>query len=335
MSTFKSYFSKNNTIVAKDSVNTARNPITELFYGKEPTTSCKYTGLSGDSCGGRTGHTLDNSGKFSRFIFDLNLNDVISKVNNGCINLSGGTGATHTLKMTNTSMFDQTLLNDKLIDGKRRASSFTLLLFRSSGITWDEGVGYDYQQYGGRFEPEFDESYGTRPSNWYSATTLTPWSTQGVYDNQDNTTFTVVNSQDFDQGNENISMDITNEINNRLTGNTPNTGITYGIAYTGTLENLTGLTESYSVGFFTRHTQTFYEPYLETSYDDYITDDRERFYLNKTNKIFLYTNTEGTPKNLDSLPQVTIYDCDDAVYSSMTATNLTCGVVLCRVCCYR
>ena len=87
MSTFKSYFSKNNTIVAKDSVNTARNPITELFYGKEPTTSCKYTGLSGDSCGGRTGHTLDNSGKFSRFIFDLNLNDVISKVNNGCINL--------------------------------------------------------------------------------------------------------------------------------------------------------------------------------------------------------------------------------------------------------
>lgn len=326
MSTFKSYFSKNNTIVAKDSVNTARNPITELFYGKEPTTTCKYTGLSGDSCGGRTGYTLDNSGKFSRFIFDINLDDVISKVNNGCINLSGGTGATHTLKMTNTSMFDQSLLNDKLVDGKRRASSFTLLLFRSSGITWDEGVGYDYQQYGGRFEPEFDESFGERPSNWYSATTLTPWSTQGVYDNQDNTTFTIVNSQDFDQGNENISMDITNEINDRLTGGTPNTGITYGIAYTGTLENLTGLSESYSVGFFTRHTQTFYEPYLETSYDDYIADDRERFYLNKTNKLFLYTNTKGTPKNLDSLPQVTIYDCDDAVYSSMTATNLTCGV---------
>ncbi len=326
MSIFKSYFSKNNTVVTKDSVNTARNPITELFYGKEPISSCKYTGVSADTCGGRTGYTSDNSGRFSRFIFDLNVDDLISKVNSGCVNLSGGTGTTHTLKMTNTSLFDKTLLNDKLIDGKRRASSFTLLLFRSSGITWDEGVGYDYQPVGGRFEPEFDESYGTRPSNWYSATTLTPWTYEGIYNNNNNASFTVVNSQNFDQGNENISMDITNEINDRLTGGTPNTGITYGIAYTGTLENLTGLTESYSVGFFTRHTQTFYEPYLETSYDDYIGDDRERFYINKTNRIFLYTNTLGNPNNLDILPQVTIYDCDDVVYTSMTATNLTCGV---------
>ena len=135
-----------------------------------------------------------------------------------------------------------------------------------------------------------------------------------------------MNSQTFDQGDENISMDMTNEINDRLSGGTPNTGITYGIAYTGVLENLSGLSESYSVGFFTRHTQTFYEPYLETKYDDYISDDRERFYLNKTNRLFLYTNTLGIPTNLDSLPQVTAYDCDDAVFSSMTATNLTCGV---------
>jgi|TARA_R110000744_G_scaffold3269_3_gene12655 hypothetical protein len=326
MSIFKSYFEKNNTIVAKDSVNTARNPITELFYGKEPITSCKHTGISDDTCGGRTGYTTDNSGRFSRFIFDLNLGDVLSKVNSGCINLSGGTGATHTLKMTNTSLFDKTLLNDKLIDGKRRASSFTLLLFRSSGLTWDEGVGYDYQEYGGTFAPEYDETYGIRPSNWYSATTLSPWTYQGVYNNTNNATFTVVNSQTFDQGNENISMDITNEINDRLSGGTPNTGITYGIAYTGALENLTGLTETYNVGFFTRHTQTFYEPYLETRYDDYIRDDREKFYHNKTNRLFLYTNTVGNPTNLDTLPQVTIYDCDEAVFTSMTATNLTCGV---------
>ena len=57
MSIFKSYFSKNNTIVSKETVNTARNPITELFYGKDPVNSCKYTGMIGDSCGGRTGYT--------------------------------------------------------------------------------------------------------------------------------------------------------------------------------------------------------------------------------------------------------------------------------------
>ena len=79
MSTFKSYFSKNNTIVAKDTVNTARNPITEIFYGKEPIRSCRYTGVNTDTCGGRTGHTTHNMGRFSRFIFDLNLDDTHSK----------------------------------------------------------------------------------------------------------------------------------------------------------------------------------------------------------------------------------------------------------------
>ena len=100
MSSLKSYFSKNNTIIAKTSVNTGRNPVSELFYGSEPIRSCKYTGNSGDTCGGRTGHTADNIGRFSRFIFDLDLNDISAKVGDGCVNLSGGTGTTHTLKMT-------------------------------------------------------------------------------------------------------------------------------------------------------------------------------------------------------------------------------------------
>ena len=54
----------------------------------------------------RTGFTADNIGRFSRFLFDLNLDDLTNKVNSGCINLSGGTGSTHTLRMTNTSSFD-------------------------------------------------------------------------------------------------------------------------------------------------------------------------------------------------------------------------------------
>ena len=326
MSIIKSYFNKNNTIVAKSLVNSGKNPVTELFYGDKPLRGCKWTGTPSDVCGGRTGHTSDNSGRFSRLIFDLNLDDTINKVNSGCINLSGGTGTTHTLKMTNTSSFDTNLLNDKLVNGKRRASSFSLFLWRVSGTSWDEGVGYDVKRAPGIFEPEFDEPYSQRPSNWYSATTLTPWPTQGIYDNTNSGTYTLIDTQNFGDGNENINFNMTDEINNRLTGATPHTGITYGVSFTSTLENLTGLSESYSVGFFTRHTQTFYEPYLETQYDDYIGDSRNQFYLNKTNRLFLYTNTGGIPTNLDVLPQVTIYDCDSSVYSSMTATNLTCGV---------
>jgi hypothetical protein len=325
MSFFKSYFSKNNTIVSKDTVNTGQNPITEIFYGGS-SNPCNFTGLSADTCNGSTGYSVNNKALYSRFLFDVNLDTILDKVNSGCVNLSGGTGATHTLQMTNTSSFDVGLLNDKLVTGVRRASSFSLILFKISGMTWDEGVGYDYSVTPAKFEPDYDTTYTERPSNWYSATSLNAWVNQGVYDNTDTSTFTLVDTQNFDQGNENISFNMTNDINDRLTGATPNTGITYGVAFTGTLENITGLTESYSVGFFTRHTQTFYEPYLETQYDDYIGDDRNRFYLDKTNRLFLYTNTLGVPTNLDNLPFVTIYDCDDVVYTSMTATNLTCGV---------
>jgi hypothetical protein len=76
---------------------------------------------------------------------------------------------------------------------------------------------------------------------------------------------------------------ISNEINNILYGSL--TGVTgWGIAYVPEIENITGLTETYSVGYFTRHTQTFYQPFLQTDYDDLIEDDRNTFVVNKTNK---------------------------------------------------
>ena len=60
--------------------------------------------------------------------------------------------------MTNTSHFDDTLMNDGiLVDGTRRATSFELMLFKSStGSSWSEGVGYDYLVSDGMFAPEFD-----------------------------------------------------------------------------------------------------------------------------------------------------------------------------------
>ncbi|MFN9956143.1 MAG: hypothetical protein ACK55I_23860, partial [bacterium] len=60
--------------------------------------------------------------------------------------------------------------------------------------------------------------------------------------------------------------------------------------------------------FFTRHTQTFYEPFLETNYDDLIEDDRNSFSLGKTNKLYLYIYEDGDFKNLDNPPLVTISD---------------------------
>ena len=124
-----------------------------------------------------------------------------------------------------------------------------------------------------------------------------------VYDNKNGGTFpysalTIVDTQHFEFGDEDIEFDMTSEINDLLNGGIPNS-VGWGIAYLPAVENLSGTTGSYSVGFFTRHTQTFYEPFLETTYNDLIQDDRSSFSLGKTNKLYLYSYEEGNFQNLD------------------------------------
>ena len=108
--------------------------------------------------------------------------------------------------------------------------------------------------------------------------------------------------------------------------NSVTSAYTYGVAFIPAFENLTGLTEAYSVGFFSRHTQTFYEPFLETYIDDTIIDDRGNFNLGCSNRLFLYVyDCDGNPVCLDYDPTVTILDCLGVTSASYTATSLTCG----------
>jgi hypothetical protein len=199
-----------------------------------------------------------------------------------------------------------------------RATSFDLILFRIPFINdepnlpqiWDEGVGYDYADL--VYEIKNDKNFSDRPSNWYQTTTIGTWTEPGIYNNKNQgnvnySALTIVDIQHFEFGNENISFDMTDEINSILNGSLPNIS-GWGIAFKPQVENLTGLTENYEVQFFTRHTQTFYEPYLETSYNDLIEDDRNLFTLGKTNKLYLYLFDNGNPINLDSTPNVDILD---------------------------
>jgi len=113
-------------------VNTGRNPVLQLNFGSSDL-------------------LIPNYG-YTRFIFDLDLQLLQDKINTGEISTGCTSAMTHTLQMTNTSTFDEELLNTDMSDGRRRASSFDLILFRiprTSGDTgdpqyWDEGVGYDF-----------------------------------------------------------------------------------------------------------------------------------------------------------------------------------------------
>jgi hypothetical protein len=330
MSIHRSYFNRNNTIQYNSFTNTGKSPWTELYFGS-----------ANDS--------ISPSG-FSRFIFDLDLSSLTEKFSNKTISTgcTGFSGITHTLRMTNTSSFDNELLNDTTSTGRRRATSFDLILFRiplTSGSTgnaqsWDEGVGYDYYNItktlntsNGLLTPialPQDKSSSQRPSNWFQTTTLSGWSTNGIYNNTtggnvDYSDLIIVDTQHFEFGNEDIEFNMTNEINQYLTGST--SGFTgWGIAYLPQLENLTGLTENYSVGFFTRHTQTFYDPFLETVYDDLINDDRNAFYAKKYNKLYLYSYINGEPTNLDEVPIATLSIASDDGYGSYTGCLKTVGV---------
>ena len=116
----------------------------------------------------------------------------------------------------------------------------------------------------------------------------------------------------------NIEMDMTDEVNSLITGGTTNYG--YGIAFVPPIEEIITAPSQY-VGFFTRHTQTYYQPFLETIYNDPIKDDRKNFYKNKNNKLYLYSNVGGEPTNLDNNPSVTIYDNEGNVFSAITSAQ--------------
>lgn len=234
--------------------------------------------------------------------------------------------------MTNTSSFDKELLNDKTSQGRRRATSFDLVLFRipkTSGSTgssqlWDSGVGYDYYDVGAKYET--DKSFSQRPSNWFQRTTVKSWSEPGLYDNTNSKNIsglnfsglTIIGTQHFEFGDEDISIDMTNEINGIIDGSI--TGVTgWGIAFYPDVENITGMTENYSVGFFSPYTQTFFEPFLETTYDDLILDNRNAFYANTDNSLYLYSYVNGNPINFDSNPTVDVLDSAGDPVSGFTS----------------
>lgn len=278
MSYFRSYFEKNNTIIKNSQVNTAKNPTTEIFYG---------------------------SG-FSKFLFKVDFTDLLSKVNNGEYVVTNGT--THTLHLTNTIFGDETFLGAKRGTGRQRTNSFDLILFEIPEF-WDEGLGFDYEDGGYDFTTgnvTFDE----RPSNWYNRTTLNEWTAEGVYSNSP----TIIDTVHFDNGNEDINLDITQYVNSVLTGTTTHgLGLAFAIVY----QDLTPEVDR-SVAFFTKYTQTFFEPYVESFFDDRIDDDRNNFIEKVNQNLYLYITKGSNSHDLDILPTVDILDSTGSVISGLS-----------------
>jgi hypothetical protein len=298
MSRFRSYFSKNNTLIEDNRTNNSQNPVCEVSYG--------------------TINTL-----VSRFIFDLDLTDLQAKVDAGTYTQSNITS--HTLNLTNTIRYIPELVGGRYVDTETdRAASFSLELFNVVE-DWDEGNGYDFVY--------SDEEFPLIPwqaSNWFDRKTGVAWTDEGAFTTgatgasgiTGNTL--VLATQAFEDGSENISIDISDYVNAQLfTGTTGFTATTFGLGlkFTDNLEVLE-TEDRKAVAFHVKDTHTFYEPYVETLIDDSISDDRNYFYMDKDNELFLYAKAGNSATNV-TVSAVTIIDYTGAVVSVATGSSIS------------
>ena len=301
MQVTKTYASKSNTISRDEEyVNMGLNPVMELNYGKMLTRGMIY---------------FDHN-KVKQMVEDKIYPD-INKLH-------------HTLKMTNCSSIEykgetRPCMDSTLQGNKLRVGSFDLIFFFIP-YEWDEGKGFDFVE--DLFRGDHS-AFSTDGSSWKKFRNFFKWDEDGIYTTEhlsrelDLFTHPEGNKSDiifaykhFDKGNEDLELDVTDVFNKFITGELCNYG--FGIAFAPSYENVEGQKMSSYVGFFTNHTNSYFEPYIETTYDEIIEDDRTNFYLDKHNKLYFYASVGGSFVNLDKLPTCTILD---AVYEVKQASK--------------
>lgn len=307
MSIFRSYFSKNNTLISRNRTNNSQNPVTEISYG---TTNADV----------------------SRFIFDVDLQPLINKINSG--EISQDSIQSHKLVLTNTIASRPNLIGDTIpISDVRRAASFTLEFFNIDQ-EWDEGNGYDFV-----YQDEQFPLIPQQASNWFDRKTGISWTYEGAYTGIVGTGLTtnvLFGAQDFPKGNENIEIDLTDYFNQRIasgntidystfdTGYTATTlGVSYGIGikHTDEIESIQDI-ERRGVAFFAKNTNTFYEPYIETTYTQEIQDDRNFFYMDNDNDLFFTYVKSGQLSNV-TINSVEIYDYNNILIETIPSSGVT------------
>jgi hypothetical protein len=304
MSVFRSYFKKNNTLIDNNLTNNSQNPVTEVSYGtfnKQP----------------------------SRFILEIDFEDLQKRIADGLINPNRI--VKHVLHMTNTISYAPQYLGKKSYSANiERASSFELDLFNVDE-DWDEGSGYDFL-YNDTIYPYVDvlDKQTIDPAcNWYYRKTNVLWTNQGAYLTGETQ---IIGTQRFEKGNENLEIDVTDYINQRLfgigyTGTSAFTGASYGLGVKFAEYIESGETEfRQAVAFHAKCTNTWYEPYIETIIDDRIVDDRNYFYLDKDNELYLYVNVGNTKDYTVSVDKVEIYDNHGALVDTISGITGVTGI---------
>jgi hypothetical protein len=289
----RSYLKSQATLIRNSYTNNSRNPIIELTYA-----------------GGQNSATT----KISRYVFKYDLTDLIEKIDNNEIKQQNI--QSHKITFTNCINLSDEYVGKNFLNLKR-ASGFDLVLIALTE-DFDEGTGYDYIYKDSLYrEIELNKS----SANWfYRKNPQISWFNNGIFSGDTSTlvytsttaqTPYILASQRFELGNENIEFDVTNYINDILYSGNTNYG--FCLCFSANTENLTS-DYQYVISYFSKYTQTFFKPFLETKYDNSIIDERCEFFYNQNETLYLIT-----PFQIDSVDNLEIINSSNQVISSITS----------------
>lgn len=262
----------------------------------------------------------------SRGIIHFDETGILSRLKDGTF--SDKSKVTHRLKMINCASLNSSAINEPVPSEdankiKKRAVSFDVIFFRINK-PWDAGVGFD--NYNDIWFTG-DKAYSKEASNWFNTQSGNEWDEPGVYDLEtlerevqkyfNGEDSIIINHQHFAAGNEDIDVDITSFINGLYEDKYRNYGI--GIAFSPSYEIMSeDMLHTRYVGFFTQHTNTMFEPFVETRYDFRVDDNKFSFYPYRKNNLYLSVDIDGCFENLDTMPTFTL---DGKEYDVKQATK--------------
>lgn len=139
---------------------------------------------------------------------------------------------------------------------------------------WDEGRGHDVDNFS-------DKGF----ANWDKPKSNSFWTTPGA-----DQVAGLISTVHFDNGAEDLSVDVTNIVNSWIDGSAANNGF---------LIKLSSSLEDNSLDYYIKMfhgRETSYgdrKPYIEASWDDSIKDDRNNFIFDNTGSLYLYNIVRG------------------------------------------
>lgn len=251
-----------------------------------------------------------SSSEVARVLTQFPVNNIVSDRTAGKIPVSGNVN--FVLKMFNAP-HSQTL-----------PRQFTLNVLPVS-TSWEEGIGLDMEEY-------TDLTNNGEGANWVFAGSSSLWTTHGG-----DFISSPSASQFFDQGIEDLEIDITPVVERWIAGTIPNYGI--GIMITGSQE--TTNRSFYTKRFFARGSEFFFSrPVVEARWNSATTDDRGRFFVSNvllspsdnTHTLYLYNYVNGQLKNINGIGTGSVYmnvydSASDGSIISTTSSPVTGGYV--------